>query len=231
MIVKYQTGADRGGADPIYFLNILKKKQECLLVLCHSLSPAQCTPNASLNPAMFLPTSLLINEVVARYCFHKHVSTILSTVGGGVCLWSGGRHPPRQQTFPWAEPSRQTPGQTPPVQTPPWADTPLGRHLPWADTSPGQTAPWGDTPPGQTPPGQTPPGRHPPPIRRPLHSCLHMLLLPTTANHTQLRVQDFLEGGRAPTPEVGVLTYFCWSKTAWKWKNLDPGGGASLAPS
>ena len=108
--------------------------------------------------------------------------------------------------------SRHSPGQNPPGR--PLGRHPLCRHLPgqtppWADTSPGQTAPWGDTPPGQTPPGQTPPGRHPTPIRRPLQSCLHMLLLPTTANHTQLRVQDFPEGGRAPTPEVGVLTYFC----------------------
>ena len=27
--------------------------------------------------------------------------------------------------------------------------------------------------------------------------------------------------GGVPTPKVGVLTYFFWPKTAWKWKNLD----------
>ena len=35
-------------------------------------------------------------------------------------------------------------------------------------------------------------------------------------------------GGREPTPKLGVLTYCLanfLSKTAWKWKNLDPGGG------
>ena len=33
---------------------------------------------------------------------------------------------------------------------------------------------------------------------------------------------EFSWVGEAPTPKVGVLTYF-WSKTAWKLKNLDPG--------
>ena len=37
----------------------------------------------------------------------------------------------------------------------------------------------------------------------------------------------FLRG--APTPKVGVLTYFL-PKTAWKWKNLDPGGGVPGIP-
>ena len=45
-------------------------------------------------------------------------------------------------------------------QTPPWADTPQGRH------PPGQTPPWADTPredtPWQTPPRDT---LHPPPLR------------------------------------------------------------------
>ena len=34
------------------------------------------------------------------------------------------------------------------------------------------------------------------------------------------------------TPKVGVVTYYsanCLPKTIWKWKNLDPEGGASLA--
>ena len=50
-------------------------------------------------------------------------------------------------------------------QTPPQADTPLGRHSPgqtpllWADTPfPGKTPSWADTPQADTPP----PGRHPP---------------------------------------------------------------------
>ena len=40
-------------------------------------------------------------------------------------------------------------------------------------------------------------------------------------------------GGGVPTSKVGAQTYYlikCFPKTAWKWKNLDPGGGhASLA--
>ena len=43
----------------------------------------------------------------------------------------------------------------------------------------------------------------------------------------QCRIQDFLEG--APTPKVWVLTYHFANflpQTAWKWKNLDLGGGA-----
>ena len=65
--------------------------------------------------------------------------------------------------------------------TPPWTDTPLGRHPPWADipprqTPPGQTSTWTDTPwadiplgrhplhdtspSWQTPPRQTPPDTH-----------------------------------------------------------------------
>ena len=48
--------------------------------------------------------------------------------------------------------------------------------------------------------------------------CLHR-------NDQQWRIQYFLEG-RAPTPKVGVLTYFAIlvAKTAWKWKDLDPEG-------
>ena len=43
----------------------------------------------------------------------------------------------------------------------------------------------------------------------------------------QWRIQDFLEEG-APTYYFAQI----YPKTAWKWKNLDGGGGdASLAPS
>ena len=80
----------------------------------------------------------------------SQASVILFTEGGvcpgGECVW-----------------------QTPPRQTPPWADTltpPLARHTPppdrhRADTPPGQTPPR-QTPTWQTPPSQTPPSRHPP---------------------------------------------------------------------
>ena len=47
----------------------------------------------------------------------------------------------------------------------------------------------------------------------------------------------FLGGEEAPTPKVGMVTIcfaFFLPKTAWKWKNLDPGGegvsGALLDP-
>ena len=76
--------------------------------------------------------------VVVRECFHKHVSRILSTVGGSAPL-NAGIHTPAGQT--------PTPGQT---------------H-PQADTLPGQTPPGRHTPLGQTPPTRqthTPPGRH-----------------------------------------------------------------------
>ena len=45
---------------------------------------------------------------------------------------------------------------------------------------------------------------------------------------TQWRIQDFPGEGGGATPKVGVLTYYFAHfllKTAWKWKNLDPGGG------
>ena len=60
-------------------------------------------------------------------------------------------------------------GRHPSGQTPPWTDTPPGRHPldihpqgrhPWADTPrqtpPGHTFPWADTPLGRHPLGQTP---------------------------------------------------------------------------
>ena len=52
-------------------------------------------------------------------------------------------------------------------------------------------------------------------------------------NGCQWRIQDF-PGEGAPTPKVGATTYYLvknFPKTAWKWNNLDPGGGgrASLA--
>ena len=47
-------------------------------------------------------------------------------------------------------------------------------------------------------------------------------------NSYNLSVADpgFSPGG-APTPKVGVLTYFFRPKTAWKWKNLGPRGGGA----
>ena len=55
--------------------------------------------------------------------------------GWGVCpiaYWDTppGQTPPWADTTPWADNSlgRHLPGQTPPKQTPPWTDTPLGRH-------------------------------------------------------------------------------------------------------
>ena len=47
--------------------------------------------------------------------------------------------------------------------------------------------------------------------------------------HNQWRIQDFPHGG-APTPKVGVRTYFFWPKTAWKRKNFAPGGGGGARP-
>ena len=44
----------------------------------------------------------------------------------------------------------------------------------------------------------------------------------------QWRIQDFPEEG-PPTHKVGLPTYDLvknFPKTAWKWKNLDPEGGA-----
>ena len=93
------------------------------------------------------------------------MSRILSTAGGGVIYPSMhlGRHPPVQCMLGYAPTSGQTP---------PRADTPLGRHppgrhpwgrhsqadTPWVET-PRQTPPWAETPPGRHPPysGQTPP--------------------------------------------------------------------------
>ena len=48
----------------------------------------------------------------------------------------------------------------------------------------------------------------------------------------QWRIQDFPEEG-APTPQGGANIQFCQNlpKTGWNWKNLDPQGGASLAPA
>ena len=64
-------------------------------------------------------------------------------------------------------------GIHPPGQTPPWADTPLGRHPLWADTTPWADTPWADTPLGRPPAqcmlgyGQQVGGTHPTGI----HSC------------------------------------------------------------
>ena len=46
----------------------------------------------------------------------------------------------------------------------------------------------------------------------------------------QWRIQDFPDGG-APTSKVGAPTHYLvkfFPKTAWKWKNLDPEGGARV---
>ena len=40
----------------------------------------------------------------------------------------------------------------------------------------------------------------------------------------QWRIQDFPEEG-APTPKSAIILPFFLPKTAWKWKNLDGGGG------
>ena len=64
--------------------------------------------------------------------------------------------------------------------------------------------------------------------------CLHQKsdrFVTTFSQVTQWWMQDFPEEG-APTPKVGTPTYHLaknFPKTAWKWKNLDP-GSASLAP-
>ena len=44
--------------------------------------------------------------------------------------------------------------------------------------------------------------------------------------HNQWRIQDFPQGG-APTPKIAII-FQNFAKTAWKWKNLDPRGGARV---
>ena len=113
--------------------------------------------------------------------------------GGTVCLsacWDThipGRRPPGQT------PQADTPLGRPSGKTPPWPDTPLGRH-PKADTPlgrhplgrhplsrhpPGQTPPWPDTPWADTP-GQTPPCPVHARIHTPLAQCILGYTVPST---------------------------------------------------
>ena len=82
-----------------------------------------------MNSVIFLPTA---NEVCEGYVF---TGVCLSMGRGAGCLprWLSATHTPWDQR-----------------QTPPRADTPLGRHL------------RGQTPPSRHSPGQIPLGRHPP---------------------------------------------------------------------
>ena len=61
-------------------------------------------------------------------------------------------------------------------------------------------------------------------LRRFLNRIVHFSLISCQKLlTTQWRIQDFPEGGGAPTPKVGL---FCklFAEIAWKWKNLDRRG-------
>ena len=60
---------------------------------------------------------------------------------------------------------------------------------------------------------------------------IYLIFFTPEVNHIQWRIQDFPEEG-APTPRGGTNIRFCqiFPKTAWNWKNLDPGGGGGARP-